>query len=151
MSEEQHKRMMKEAKEHPKPSQTGVAASHCGAGCTLGDIVADFAVFGFALTLWGSDLWASFVIDYILAWLLGIVLPVLHHRAHARHLRLGRYLGRHQSRYAVHHCLAARHVRLDAAYLLRDLSASAPSAHPGRLLVHDAVRHDCRLLHRVSL
>ena len=73
MSEEQHKRMMKEAKEHPKPSQTGVAASHCGAGCTLGDIVADFAVFGFALTLWGSDLWASFVIDYILAWLLGIV------------------------------------------------------------------------------
>lgn len=73
MSEEEHKKMMQEAKEHPKPSQISVAASHCGAGCTLGDIVADFAVFGFALTLWGSDLWASFVIDYILAWTLGIV------------------------------------------------------------------------------
>jgi hypothetical protein len=73
ISEEQHKQMMKEAKEHPKPSQISIAASHCGAGCTLGDIVADFAVFGFALTLWHSDLWASFVIDYILAWTLGIV------------------------------------------------------------------------------
>lgn len=73
ISEEQHKQMMKEAKEHPKPSQISIAASHCGAGCTLGDIVADFAVFGFALTLWHSDLWASFVIDYILAWSIGIV------------------------------------------------------------------------------
>ncbi len=77
-------------------------------------------------------------------------LPILHHRTHARPLRLGRHLGCNQSRHVLHHRLAARHVRLDAAYLLRDLSAPAPSAQPGRLLVHDAVRHDCRLLHRVS-
>jgi hypothetical protein len=73
MSEEEHKKMMHEAQENPMPSQIGVAASHCGAGCVLGDIVADFAIFGLALTLWGSDLWAAFVLDYILAWTIGIV------------------------------------------------------------------------------
>lgn len=73
MTEEQHKRMMKEAKDHPKPPQISVAASHCGAGCTLGDIGAEFLVFALALKFWGSDLWASFVIDYIFAWTLGIV------------------------------------------------------------------------------
>jgi len=73
MSEEQHKKMMQEAKEHPKPSQISVAASHCGAGCMIGDIGADFLVFGLALKLWGSDLWASFVIDYAFAWVLGVI------------------------------------------------------------------------------
>ena len=73
MSEEQHKKMMKEAQEHPSWSQIAVAVSHCGAGCTLGDIAVDFGVFAFALTLWGSDLWASYVYDYIAAWSLGIV------------------------------------------------------------------------------
>lgn len=73
MPEAERKKMMKEAKEHPKPSQIGVAASHCGAGCTLGDIIADFTIFGFGLTLFGSDLWANFVLDYILAWTIGIV------------------------------------------------------------------------------
>lgn len=73
MSEEEHKKIMKEAKEHPKPPQISVAASHCGAGCTLGDIIADFLVFALVLKFWGSDLWASFVIDYIFAWALGIV------------------------------------------------------------------------------
>ncbi len=72
MSEEEHKKMMKEAKEHPKARQIGVAASHCGAGCTLGDIIADFTILGFAITLFGSDLWASFVFDYVLAWTIGI-------------------------------------------------------------------------------
>ncbi len=73
ISEEEHKKMMKDAKEHPRVSQISVAASHCGAGCSLGDIVADFTVFGLALTMFGSDLWANFIIDYILAWTLGIV------------------------------------------------------------------------------
>jgi hypothetical protein len=73
MSEQQHQSMMKDAREHLRPSQIAVAASHCGAGCAIGDIVADFAVFALALKFWGSELWASFVIDYILAWTLGVV------------------------------------------------------------------------------
>lgn len=50
-----------------------MAASHCAAVCTLGDIVAEFTVFASALKLWGSHLLTSFVIDYILAWTIGIV------------------------------------------------------------------------------
>ncbi len=63
----------KQAQQHPSWFQTAVAVSHCGAGCALGDIAVDFAVFAFALTLWGSDLWASYVYDYLAAWTLGIV------------------------------------------------------------------------------
>lgn len=73
VSEDEHKKMMEEAKMHPKLSQISVAASHCGAGCTLGDIASEFLVFALALKFWGSELWASFVIDYIFAWTLGVV------------------------------------------------------------------------------
>lgn len=54
-------------------SQIAVAASHCGAGCTLGDIAGEFAVFALALKLWGSPLWAAFLVDFVLAWAFGIV------------------------------------------------------------------------------
>jgi len=73
ISKEDQQENVKNANEHPKPSQIAVAASHCGAGCTLGDIVADFTVFGLALQFWGSDLLTSFAVDYILAWSIGII------------------------------------------------------------------------------
>lgn len=73
MSEEEHKQKMKEAKEHPRPSQISIAATHCGAGCTLGDVAAEFLVFALALKFWGSDLWSSYVVDYAFAWVLGVV------------------------------------------------------------------------------
>lgn len=57
---------------NPIWQQTAVATSHCGAGCTLGDIVAEFSVFGFGLSLFGSHLYASFAADLFMAWLLGI-------------------------------------------------------------------------------
>ena len=57
---------------NPTWQQTAVATSHCGAGCTLGDIVAEFSIFGFGLTLFGSRLYASFALDLFMAWLLGI-------------------------------------------------------------------------------
>ncbi len=56
----------------PTWQQVAVATSHCGAGCTLGDIVAEFSIFGLGLTLFGSRLYASFALDLFLAWLLGI-------------------------------------------------------------------------------
>lgn len=50
-----------------------VAVTHCGSGCTLGDIWSEFMLFftgfAFAGTLFKSEL----VMDYILAYLLGIV------------------------------------------------------------------------------
>jgi hypothetical protein len=61
--------------ERPSPTwrQTAVATSHCGAGCTVGDIIAEFSLFALGLTLFGSPLYASFAADLFLAWLLGIV------------------------------------------------------------------------------
>jgi hypothetical protein len=66
-------------KEHgdppPKPRYAAVATgvSHCGAGCTLGDIIAEFAVFGLGATVAGQTLAAEYVGDYLAAVLLGIV------------------------------------------------------------------------------
>lgn len=56
----------------PTREQTAVATSHCGAGCTLGDVIAEFSVMGLGLSLFGSPLYASFAADLFLAWLLGI-------------------------------------------------------------------------------
>jgi len=58
---------------NPTWRQTAVATSHCGAGCTVGDIIAEFSLFAFGATLFGSMLYASFAADLFLAWLLGII------------------------------------------------------------------------------
>lgn len=49
---------------------TGV--SHCGAGCTLGDIAAEFAIFGLGFTVAGTALPFEYLGDYILAVALGL-------------------------------------------------------------------------------
>lgn len=52
---------------------TATGVSHCGAGCTLGDIVAEFAIFAIGATIAGQALFAMFVGDYLAAVALGIV------------------------------------------------------------------------------
>lgn len=47
--------------------------SHCGAGCTLGDIIAEFAVFGLGASIAGLTLGAEYIGDYVAAVALGIV------------------------------------------------------------------------------
>lgn len=59
--------------EKPGWATTAVGVSHCGAGCTLGDIVAEFAIFGLAATVAGEALYAEMMVDYIAAITLGIV------------------------------------------------------------------------------
>jgi len=49
-----------------------VSASHCGAGCTLGDIIAEIIVAAFALQIAGSMLGAEFALDFAFAYVLGI-------------------------------------------------------------------------------
>lgn len=46
--------------------------SHCGAGCTLGDIIAEFAVFGLALSVAGTALPFEYAGDYVFAVALGL-------------------------------------------------------------------------------
>lgn len=56
----------------PGWATTAVGVSHCGAGCTLGDIVAEFAVFGIGATVLGLALIPEYIGDYLLALTLGI-------------------------------------------------------------------------------
>lgn len=51
---------------------TFVGSTHCGAGCTLGDIIAEFTVFFASITISGSVFGAQLVFDYSFAFLLGV-------------------------------------------------------------------------------
>ncbi|MDE3205427.1 MAG: DUF4396 domain-containing protein [Acidobacteriota bacterium] len=57
-----------------RPSWTAVATgvSHCGAGCTLGDLAAEWAVFGAGASIAGLALLPEYIGDYLLALAFGI-------------------------------------------------------------------------------
>jgi Domain of unknown function (DUF4396) len=62
----------------PKPAKpfwqrVAVSVTHCGAGCTLGDIIGEWLVFVFGWTLCGEKLYAQLLVDFPLAFGLGIV------------------------------------------------------------------------------
>lgn len=52
--------------------QAFVGTTHCGAGCTLGDVLAEFTVFFGGLTVFGSAFGAELAGDFALAYLLGL-------------------------------------------------------------------------------
>ena len=49
-----------------------MGATHCGSGCALGDLVAEWFVFFVPITLFGHHIFGSWVIDYIAAFGFGI-------------------------------------------------------------------------------
>jgi hypothetical protein len=49
-----------------------IGTLHCGAGCSLGDLTAEWTLFFFPLFLLGKKIFAAWVIDYVLAFLFGI-------------------------------------------------------------------------------
>jgi hypothetical protein len=57
----------------PTAAQVAVGTSHCGAGCMLADVVCEFTIAAFGITVLGSMLLAEYSIDLAAAWLLGIV------------------------------------------------------------------------------
>lgn len=65
------KRTPKEAK-CPNWIQIAMATSHCGAGCALADLVTESMLFVVGVTLLGSELWASYLWDFVAAWMAGI-------------------------------------------------------------------------------
>jgi hypothetical protein len=65
----------KEARAEPdygEPVSVGIGVSHCGAGCTLGDIVGAWLVFLVGWELLGLALPAEYIVDFALAFALGI-------------------------------------------------------------------------------
>ncbi len=65
-----------------------ISASHCGAGCTLGDIIADAAIAGFGIVLVPFALGTSFILDFSAAYVLGILFQYLPIRAMGEPSRL---------------------------------------------------------------
>ena len=61
------------AKRKPFRQSVALAATHCGAGCTLGDLLVEGVILSFvSFTLFGHHIFGAWVIDYIAAFLLGI-------------------------------------------------------------------------------
>ena len=67
------KRGREQSRRNPTWQQTAVGDTHCVAGCVLGDIIAEFSIFGLGLVLLGQSIYAEYVGDLVLAWLFGII------------------------------------------------------------------------------
>ncbi len=50
-----------------------VETTHCGAGCSLGDVIAEFSIFFRQISLFGSMLFTEYLGDFVLAYAFGIV------------------------------------------------------------------------------
>jgi len=59
--------------EQPYPVAVAIGVMHCGGGCTLGDIIGATFVALVGLEIAGLALWPELVVDYALAFTLGIV------------------------------------------------------------------------------
>ena len=57
----------------PTTTQTVVGDSHCGAGCTLGDLVGELLVAATGVTLFGATFPMRILVDFMLAWAFGVV------------------------------------------------------------------------------
>lgn len=65
---------MKDMKMAKRPHWQSVTLStlHCGAGCTLADLIGEWFLYFVAITILGSTLLGSVVVDYILALAIGV-------------------------------------------------------------------------------
>jgi hypothetical protein len=59
--------------EPPMWQATFKGATHCGAGCALGDFIGDWIAFAVGLTIFGSELGGKYLMAFVLAYLFGIV------------------------------------------------------------------------------
>lgn len=68
-----HQAAMAMKKEQPFWRLTFKAVTHCGSGCTLGDLIAEWIVFFAAWEFAGRAIWPEYLGDYTLAYVLGVV------------------------------------------------------------------------------
>jgi Domain of unknown function (DUF4396) len=66
-----------------------VSTTHCAAGCVIGDIIGAPIVFWAGWTLFGSRLYAEFLVLFVLAYIFGIAFQYLPIRAMRRISRRG--------------------------------------------------------------
>jgi hypothetical protein len=58
--------------EKPFWQAVAVGATHCGAGCTLGDLTAEWFLVLFPVSLFGRRIFGGWLVDYLAAYLFGI-------------------------------------------------------------------------------
>ncbi len=68
----EHRREAPPGREKPFWQVAAVGATHCGAGCTCGDIVAEWLVVLAPVTLFGHAIFGTWLVDFIAAYLFGI-------------------------------------------------------------------------------
>jgi hypothetical protein len=54
-------------------SESAISATHCGAGCALGDVIGEWAIFAGGVTIAGISLWPEYIADFALAYVFGIL------------------------------------------------------------------------------
>ena len=59
-------------REKPFWLSVAIGTSHCGAGCTLGDLIAESFLILVPLSLFGHPMFAAWTLDYVLAFGIGI-------------------------------------------------------------------------------
>ncbi len=57
---------------HPFAVLAAKGTTHCGAGCSLADIIAEWVLVAIPLTLFGKKIFGAWAVDYVLALLIGI-------------------------------------------------------------------------------
>jgi hypothetical protein len=60
------------ARHYGFPVSVGISDTHCGAGCALGDVIGEWAVFVLGATIAGVALWPEYLADFVLAFVFGI-------------------------------------------------------------------------------
>jgi hypothetical protein len=60
-------------KERPFWQIVATGATHCGSGCVLGDLVAEWITFAAPLIVFGQKIFGGWIVDYVCAYLFGIV------------------------------------------------------------------------------
>ncbi len=73
LSSPRHQRETRAEADYGEPVSVAIGVSHCGAGCTLGDIVGAWVVLALGWQLLGLALPAEYIADFTLAFTLGIV------------------------------------------------------------------------------
>jgi hypothetical protein len=71
-----HGRAHHHAMQKPFAVTVGLASTHCGAGCVLGDILAEWSIVlipGLGALLFRTPMFNAWLVDYVLAYLFGIV------------------------------------------------------------------------------
>lgn len=59
-------------KKKPFWQSVGIGATHCGSGCTLADICAEWFAFFVPVVVFGSHILGTWVLDYIVALIFGV-------------------------------------------------------------------------------